>query len=136
MLRGTALQQVAASSIAPMAKKNTKVTRPSAPKPQLSKLYKLHKKEQDLNRLMHEARDRYQQHESKKAFNVLSAKRRQRMDAWKFIEDTNLEFARLEKELKPYLQEWKAATATRDANSVKLARHATATARSTTRLFS
>jgi inosine/xanthosine triphosphate pyrophosphatase family protein len=119
-----------------MAKKNTKVTRPRLEPSSSSKLYQLHKKEQDLNRLMHEAGDRYEQHEVKKRFNSLKCKRRQRMDAWKFIEDTSLEFARLEKELKPYLQEWKAATATRDANSAKLARHATAAARSTTRLFS
>jgi len=126
VLRGTALQQVAASSIASMAKQNTKVTRPRLEPSSSSKLYQLHKKEQDLNRLAHYAQDRYQEHESKRALNTLISKRRQ----------LNTEIARLEKELKPYLQEWKAATATRDANSAKLARHATAAARSTTRLFS
>jgi outer membrane murein-binding lipoprotein Lpp len=108
-----------------MAKQNTKVTRPRLEPSSSSKLYQLHKKEQDLNRLAHYAQDRYQEHESKRALNTLISKRRQ----------LNTEIARLEKELKPYLQEWKAATATRDANSAKLARHATAAARSTHNLF-
>jgi len=69
-----------------MAKQNTKVTRPRLEPSSSSKLYQLHKKDQDLNRLANNAKDRYQ-----RALKTLISKRRQLLT----------EIARLEKETKP-----------------------------------